>query len=157
MSVPSDTPTQPPEAPDEADARRSSAVLLVARDISIDEPCRDALSEAGVDCVFTASSNEHALQLIQRVDLFDAVVIGAGAGDDGAAELAERMRRDHAETATVVVSQVDNGESLGATLQAQTGSDHVTRADSKSLRGLISRAIEATLASRLHRRGEEGG
>jgi hypothetical protein len=89
--------------------------------------------------------------------LFDAVVIGAGAGDDGAAELAERVRRDHAETATVVVSQENNGESLGATLQVQSGSDHVARADSKSLRGLISRAIAATLASRHHKRGAEGG
>ncbi len=55
------TPTEPPVASDEADARRSSAVLLVARDLSIDEPCRDALADAGVECVFTASSNELAL------------------------------------------------------------------------------------------------
>jgi|GEM_PF-3357634 len=144
----SETPTQPPQALDEADTRRSSAVLLVARDLSIDEPCRYALADAGVDCVFTASSSEHALQLLQRADLFDAVVIGAGTGDDAAAELAETLRRDHSETATVVVSQVENGKLRGATLQVQSDSDGVAHADSRSLRRAFSRAIAATRRKR---------
>jgi hypothetical protein len=61
----------------------------------------------GVECVIATSSSERARELVEHEGLFDAVVIGVGAGDIRAAELAQYMGRQ-SHTPTVVVSEVSN-------------------------------------------------
>ncbi len=93
---------------------RPSAVLLVARDLSLDESCRRTLSDAGVDVVVSVQSSKRALEVLGENQLFDAVVIGVGPGDVDAVMLAQHMRRHRSDTPTVVMSPIGNLEIPGA-------------------------------------------
>ncbi len=104
-------PTTPPSPFDNSDApvaHYPSAVLLVARDQSLDTMCRRALSDAGIQCVVSTSSSQRAFELLGRNRLFDAVVIGVGAGDVKAAKLAQYMCLHRKDTPTIVMSPIGN-------------------------------------------------
>ena len=101
--------TNPPTPADDCDTpsvERPSAVLLVARDRSLDESCRRTLSDVGVEVVVSVPSSQGALELLGTSELFDAVVISVGAGDVEAVKLAQHMRRYRSDTPTVVVSPI---------------------------------------------------
>ncbi len=105
--------TNPPTPPDDlgpSPATSPSAVLLVARDYSLDESRRSTLSDAGIEVVMSVSNNTRALELLGIGNLFDAVVIGVGPGDEEAIKLAQHIRRHRSDTPTFVVSPVRNLE-----------------------------------------------
>jgi hypothetical protein len=102
---------------------RPSAVLLVTRDRSLDESCRRTSSDAGVECVVSVSNSNRALELLRESKLFDAIVIGVGAGDVEAVKLAQHMRRYRSDTPTVVVSPIPNLHISGAMVPSASRDD----------------------------------
>ena len=129
---------------------RPSAVLLVARDVSLDESCRRSLSDAGIDVVVSVPNSTRALELLSAKQLFDAVVIGVGPGDVDAVMLAQHMRRHRSDTPTVVVSPMRNLEIPGATTQcAGVQSAHTSPLD--IFRKTIRKAVIIGRSTRLRR------
>jgi hypothetical protein len=120
---------------------RPSAVLLVARERSLDESCRRTLSDAGVKCVVSVPNSERALEVLGNNKLFDAVVIGVGAGDVEAVKLAQHMRRYRSDTPTVVVSPISNLHIHGAVTQGKPSSSDVHADKSEVFRKLIRRVV----------------
>lgn len=85
--------------------RDPTAILLVARDHSLHDACRRALSDAGFTFIFSVSNCDRAHELIGS-KLFDAVVIGIGAGDVRAVSLAQYMQQRRPDLPTFVVSSL---------------------------------------------------
>lgn len=86
--------------------RDSITILLVARDGELAEACRRELSNAGNAFVVSVSNCDRALELLGSHKLFDAVVIGIGAGDVDAVRLAQHMQHHGLGVPTVVVTSI---------------------------------------------------
>jgi len=139
--------TNPPKARF-VETERPSAVLLVARDRSLDESCRRTLSDAGVQCIVSVPDSDHALRLLDNRRLFDAVVIGVGAGDVEAVKLAGHMQRYRADTPTVVVSPIGALRLPGAIAQSGSPSSRNEAEPSKVFGRLIRRLVSGQQLSR---------
>ncbi len=150
---PSDA-TNPPTPVDELDestTRTPSAVLLVARDLSLDASCRRSLSDAGVDVVVSVSNGTRAMELLSASELFDAVVIGVGPGDVDAANLAQDMRRHRSNTPTVVMSPIRHLDIPGGANQNKPVCGLSASQQSDGFRKTIREAVSIRRFARLRR------
>jgi DNA-binding NtrC family response regulator len=139
----------PAEAPGVDADPRPSAVLLVARDRSLDESCRRTLSDAGVQCVVSVPSSSRAIELLGESKLFDAVVIGVGAGDVEAVKLAQHMRRYRSDTPTVVVSPIRNLQIPGAVTQGTARGEQAQGDKTDIFRKIIRKVVRHRQSTRV--------
>ncbi len=146
--------TNPPTLADELETSsdsRPSAVLLVARDRSLDESCRRSLSDAGIDVVVSVPNSTRAMELLSASQLFDAVVIGVGPGDVEAVMLAQHMRRHRSDTPTVVVSPIVNLQIPGATIRRGASHKPGAAQNSNIFRETLRIAVAIRRSKRLRR------
>lgn len=142
-------PPTPVGEEDESTTKTPSAVLLVARDLSLDETCRRSLSDAGVDVVVSVSNSTRAMELLSANQLFDAVVIGVGPGDVEAVMLAQHLRRHRSGTPTVVMTHMANLDIPGATTQCGVVRNVTPTQQSNFFRKTLRAAVSIRRSTRL--------